>query len=111
MQSPLQNVLLKACENKLGVYKHTNTLGTNWRCVRGRDEAIEQQGAASIPGILWAATAPQPALTCNLHMVVQRLDLLSSQVEPAPLFFMLWKQIKTSVICMQTKCYLYLLIL
>lgn len=57
--------------------------------MRGGDESFQQQRAASVPGVLWAAAAPQPALTLQLRMVVQGLDLLGGQVEPASLFLTL----------------------
>lgn len=64
--------------------QRTHTLGMKWRCVRGGDESVQQQRAASVPGVLWAAAAPQPARALQLRMVVQGLDLLGGQVEPAP---------------------------
>lgn len=66
-----------------------DTLGTNWRCVRGRDESFQEQRAASAPGVLRTAAAPQPGPALQLFVVVKRLDLLRRQVKPAPLLLTL----------------------
>lgn len=61
-----------------------HTLGTDGRRAYSGDESVQHQRAAAIPGVLWAAAAPQPALAVQLSVVVQRLDLLSGQVKPVP---------------------------
>lgn len=66
-----------------------DTLGTNWRCVRGRDESFQEQRAASAPGVFWTAAAPQPGPALQLFVVVKWLDLLRRQVKPAPLLLTL----------------------
>lgn len=52
-----------------------NTLDTNRGCLSGRDEALQQERAASIPGVVGAASGIQPA-PAFFSAVVQRLDLL-----------------------------------
>lgn len=66
-----------------------DTLGTNWRCVRGGDEPFQEQRAASAPGVLRTAATPQPGPALQLFVVVKRLDLLRRQVKPAPLLLTL----------------------
>lgn len=66
-----------------------DTLGTNWGWVRGGNESFQEQRAASAPGVLWTAAAPQPGPALQLFVVVKRLDLLRRQVKPAPLLLTL----------------------
>ena len=56
----------------------------------GGEEALHQQGAAPVPGILRAASCPHPALPLQLLPVVEGLQLLAVQIEPA--LFHLWLQ-------------------
>lgn len=69
-----------------------NTLGTKRLCAGGREVPIQHQRASSAPGLLQAAAAPQPAALPQVALVVQRLDLLRRQVEPAPPLFTLRAQ-------------------
>lgn len=87
--TPVSGCLIRRGERNNAGIEGEDALGTKRLRAGGSEEPIQHQRASSAPGLLQAAAAPQLAALPQVALVVQRLDLLRRQVEPAPPLFTL----------------------